>query len=207
MLYFFCFPLFFFHSCASFVVLGKANANPDHPDYVPSIFSFTKPATVQNIQKVRRFSNLQTRNIEKSKHSEEVSKKVILCSSAENKIKVEPIVLSLTSQKPRKNLDFNVYCSLTDDTTKAPTKPQQKLIESSEENSLKKVSMVASTSHNISLANASGRSQTIEVSNNLSLISSTPIKTNIDINDVNDESSTLHSNELYRNRFLKKRKD
>ena len=72
----FCFPLFFFHSCASFVVLGKANANPDHPDYVPSIFSFTMPDTVKNIQKkVRRFSNLQKRNIEKIKHLEEVPKK------------------------------------------------------------------------------------------------------------------------------------
>ena len=50
--------------------------------------------------------------------------------------------------------------------------------------------MVASTSHNISLGNASSTSQTIEVSNNLSLISGTPIKTNIDINNVNDESST-----------------
>ena len=108
-----CFPLFFFHSCASFVVSCKANANPDHPDYVPSIFSFTKPDTVKNIQKVIRFSNLQKKNIEKSKHSEEVPKKVILCSSAENKIKVEPIVLSPTSQKPPENFDFNtVHCTL-----------------------------------------------------------------------------------------------
>ena len=61
--------------------------------------------------------------------------------------------------------------------------------------------MVASTSYNISLANASSRSQTIKLSNNLSFISSTPIKTkietNIDINNpvtsANDESSTLHS--------------
>ena len=37
--------------------------------------------------------------------------------------------------------------------------------------------MVASTKYNISLATASNASQTIEVSNNLSLISSTPIKT------------------------------
>ena len=72
-----------------------------------------------------------------------------------------------------------MYCSLTDDTTKTPTKPQQKLIESSKENSMKEVSMVASTSHNISLANASSTSQTIEFSNNLSWILSTPIKTNI----------------------------
>ena len=69
------FPLFFFHSCVSFVVLGKVNANPDHPDYAPSIFSFTKPDTVKNIQKFRRFSNLQKKNTEKSTHSEEVPKK------------------------------------------------------------------------------------------------------------------------------------
>lgn len=56
-------------------------------------------------------------------------------------------------------------------------KPQQKLIESSEENSMKEVTMVASTKYNISLATASNGSQTMEVSNNLSLISSTPIKT------------------------------
>ena len=56
-------------------------------------------------------------------------------------------------------------------------KPQQKLIESSEENSMKEVTMVASTKYNISLATASNTSQTMEVSNNLSLISSTPIKT------------------------------
>ena len=56
-------------------------------------------------------------------------------------------------------------------------KPQQKLIESNEENSMKEVTMVASTKYNISLATASNASQTIEVSNNLSLISSTPIKT------------------------------
>ena len=80
---------------------------------------------------------------------------------------------------------------------------RKKLIESIKENSLKKVSMVASTSHNISLANASGRSQTIEVSNKLSLISSTPIKTNIDIN-VNDESSTSHSMNCIEIDFLKK---
>ena len=73
---FFCFPLFFFHSFVFFfVVLVKANGNLDHPDYVPSIFSFTKPDTVTSIQKVRRFSNLQKRNIEKSKHSEKVPKK------------------------------------------------------------------------------------------------------------------------------------
>ena len=176
--FFFCFPLFFFHSCVSFVVLGKANVNPDHPDYAPSIFSFTKPDTVKNMQNIRRFSNRQERNIEKSKHLE-VPKKEVLCSSAKNKIKVKPVVLSLTSQKPPENFDFNVYCSLTDDTTKTPTKPQQKLIESSKENSMKEVSMVASTSHNISLANASSTSQTIEFSNNLSWILSTPIKTNI----------------------------
>ena len=97
--FFCCFPLFFFYSCASFVVLGKANANPDHPDYVASLFSFTKPDTVKNIQKVRRFSNLQKTNIKQSKHSEEVPKKVTLCSSAQNNNKVEPIVLSPTSQK------------------------------------------------------------------------------------------------------------
>ena len=133
-------------------------------------------------------------------------KKVILCSSAENKIQVKPVVLPLTSQKPPENFDFNVYCSLTDDTTKTPTKPQQKLIESSKENSMKEVSMVASTSHNISLANASSTSQTIEVSNNPSLISSTPIKTNIDINNVNDESSTLHSLKYIKIDFLRKEK-
>ena len=133
-------------------------------------------------------------------------KKVILCSSAENKIQVKPVVLPLTSQKPPENFDFNVYCSLTDDTTKTPTKPQQKLIESSKENSLQKVSMAVSTSHNISLANASSTSQTIEVSNNPSLISSTPIKTNIDINNVNDESSTLHSLKCIKIDFLRKEK-
>ena len=53
--------------------------------------------------------------------------------------------------------------------------------------------MVESSSYNISLVNASSASQTIEVLNNLSLISSTPIKTTNDINNVNDESSTLHS--------------
>ena len=99
-----------------------------------------------------------------------------------------------------------MYCSLTDNTTKTPTKPQQKLIESSEENSLKKVSMVTSTSHNISLENASSRSQSIEVSNNLSLISSTPIKTNIDLNNVNDESSALHSVNCIEIDFLRKEK-
>ena len=106
------------------------------------------------------------------------------------KIKLEPIVLSPTSQKPPENFDFNVYCSLTDD--EKPTKPQRKLIGSSKENSWKKVSKVVSSSHNISLANASSTSQTTKVSKNLSLISSTPIKTTIDINNVNDESSTLH---------------
>ena len=66
--------------------------------------------------------------------------------------------------------------------------------------------MVASTSHNISLGNASSTSQTIEVSNNLSLISGTPIKTNIDINNVNDESSTLHSMNCIEIDFLRKEK-
>ena len=100
-------------------------------------------------------------------------------------------------------IQYTVHCSLTDDET--PTKPQQKLIESSKENSLKKVSMVASSSHNISLANASSTSQTIEVSNNLSLISSTPIKTTIDINNANDESSsTLHSMNSIEIDFLRK---
>ena len=97
-------------------------------------------------------------------------------------------------------------CSLRDDTTKTPTKPQQKLIESSKENSLKKVSMVARTSHNTSLVNASSTSQTIKVSNNLSLISSTPIKTNIDINNENYESSTLHSMNCIEIDFLRKEK-
>ena len=41
--------------------------------------------------------------------------------------------------------------------------------------------MVASIPYNISLATASNTSQTIEISNNLLLISSTPIKTNIDL--------------------------
>ena len=67
--------------------------------------------------------------------------------------------------------------------------------------------MVASTSHNISLGNASSTSQTIEVSNNLSLISGTPIKTNIDINNVNDESSTLHSMNCIEIDFLRKKID
>ena len=96
--------------CFFFYVLGKANANPDHPDYVSPMFSFTKLDTVKNMQKVRRFSHLQKRNIEKSKHLEEVPKNIILCSSStENKIKVEPVVLSLTFQKPSENVDFNVY--------------------------------------------------------------------------------------------------
>ena len=184
--------------------LGKTNANPDHPDYLPSIFSFTKSDTGKNIQKVIRFSNLQKKNIEKSKHSEKVPKNVISCSSAENKIKVEPIVLIPTSQKAPENFDFDVYCSSTDDET--PTKTQKRLIESSKKNSLKKVSMVASSSHKISLANASSTSQTIEVSNNLSLISSTPIKTTIDISNVNDESSTLHSMNCIEIDFLRKEK-
>ena len=64
--------------------------------------------------------------------------------------------------------------------------------------------MVASSSHNISLVNASSTSQTIEVSNNLSLISSTPIKTANDINNVNDESSTLHSMNCIEIDFLRK---
>ena len=51
-----------------------------------------------------------------------------------------------------------MYCSLTDDILKTPTKPQQKLIESSKENSMKEVSMVASTPYNISLANAGNKS-------------------------------------------------
>ena len=64
----------------------------------------------------------------------------------------------------------NVYCSLTDDISKTPKKPQQKLIESSKENSMKKVSVVASNPYNISLATASNSSQAIEISNNLLLI-------------------------------------
>ena len=108
--FFVYFSLFFFHSCVFFYVLGKANANPDHPDYVWPMFSFTKLDTVKNMQKVRRFSHLQKRNIEKSKHLEEVPKNLILCSSStENKTKVEPVVLSLTFQKPSENFDFNVY--------------------------------------------------------------------------------------------------
>ena len=120
------------------------------------------------------------------------------------KIKLEPIVLSPTSQKPPENFDFNVYCSLTDD--EKPTKPQRKLIGSSKENSWKKVSKVVSSSHNISLANASSTSQTTKVSKNLSLISSTPIKTTIDINNVNDESSTLHLMNCIEIDFLRKEK-
>ena len=49
--------------------------------------------------------------------------------------------------------------------------------------------------------------QTIKVLNNLSLISSTPIKINIDINNANDESSTVHSMNCIEKNFLKKRKD
>ena len=156
-MHFFFFPQFFFHSRVLLLNLGKANANPDHPDYVPSIFNFTKADTAKNIQKVKRFSNLHKRNIEKSKHLE-VSKKAILCCSAENKIKVEPAFLPPTSQKPPENFDLNVYCSLTDDILKTPTKPQQKLIESRKENQMKEVSMVASTPYNISLANAGNKS-------------------------------------------------
>ena len=50
------------------------------------------------------------------------------------------------------NFDFNVYCLLTDDISKTPTEPQQKLIELSKENSMKEVPMVAITPYNISLA-------------------------------------------------------
>ena len=57
---------------------------------VPLIFNFTKADIAKNIQKVRRFLNLHKRNIEKNKHLE-VSKKVILCCSAENKIRIEPV--------------------------------------------------------------------------------------------------------------------
>ena len=46
---------------------------------------------------------------------------------------------------------------------------------------MKEVSMVASAQYNISLTTASNKSQTIAVSNNLLLFSSTPIKTNIDM--------------------------
>ena len=206
-MHFFFFPQFFFHSCVLLLNLGKANANTDHPDYVPSIFNFTKANTAKNIQKVKRFSNLHKRNIEKSKHLE-VSKKAILCCSAENKIKVEPAFLPPTSQKPPENFDLNVYCSLTD-ILKTPTKPQQKLIESSKENSMKEVSTVASTPYNISLANAGNKSQTIEISNNLLLISSIQIKTNVDIknpvtNVSNDESSMLHSMNCMEIDFLRK---
>ena len=74
--------------------------------------------------------------------------------------------------------------------------------------------MLASTSHNISLTNASSRSQTIKLSNNLSFISSTPIKTKIETNidiknpitSVNDESSTLHSMNCMEIDFLRKEK-
>ena len=200
MFYFLFFPQFFFHSCVLLlVVLGKANANPDHPDYVPSIFNFTKADTAKNTQKVMKFSNLYQRNIEKSKHLE-VSKKIIVCCSAENKINVEPVFSPPTSQKPPENFDFNIYCSLTDDISKTPTKPQQK-----------EVSMVASTPYKILLATACNTSQTIEVLINLSLISSTPIKTNTDIknpitNVSNDESSTLHSMNCMEIDFLRKEK-
>ena len=53
------------------------------------MFNFTKADTAQNIEKVRIFQNLHKGNLEKSKHLE-VSKKVIVCGSAENEIKVEP---------------------------------------------------------------------------------------------------------------------
>ena len=66
--------------------------------------------------------------------------------------------------------------------------------------------MVASNSHNISLANESSTSQTIKVLNHLSLISSTPIKTNTDINNVNDESSTVHSMNCIEKDFSRKEK-
>ena len=76
---------------------------------------------------------------------------------------------------------------------------------------MKEVSMVASTPYNISLATASNASQTIEISDNLSLISSTPIKTNISIknpitNVSNDKSSTLHSMNCMEIDFLRKKK-
>ena len=102
--------------------------------------------------------------------------------------------------------------------SKTPTKPQQKLVESSKENaenSMKEVSvevsMVASIPYKISLTTASNTSQTIEISNNLSLISSTPIKTDIDIknhitNVSNDESSRLHSMNCMEIGFLRKEK-
>ena len=72
--------------------------------------------------------------------------------------------------------------------------------------------MVASTTYNISLATASSNtSQTIEISNNLLLISSTPTKTNIDIknpitNVSNDESPTSHSMNCMEIDFLRKEK-
>ena len=48
--------------------------------------------------------------------------------------------------------------------------------------------------------------QTIKVLNNLSLISSTPIKINIDINNVHDESSTVHSMNCIEKDFSRKEK-
>ena len=71
--------------------------------------------------------------------------------------------------------------------------------------------MVASTPYNISLATASNASQTIEISDNLSLISSTPIKTNTSIknpitNVSNDKSSTLHSMNCMEIDFLRKKR-
>ena len=122
-------------------------------------------------------------------------KKVILCCSPKNKIRVELIFLPPTSQKPPENFDCTVYCSLTDDISKTPSKPQQKLIESRKFN--ERSSLVASAPYNIFLPTAINASQTIEISNNLSLVPGTAIETNIDIKNptINvfiDESSTLY---------------
>ena len=76
---------------------------------------------------------------------------------------------------------------------------------------MKELCMVASTPCNISLETGRNASQTIEISNNLSLISSTPIKTNIDIknpitNVSNDKSSSLHSLNCMEIDFLRKKR-
>ena len=76
---------------------------------------------------------------------------------------------------------------------------------------MKEVAIVASAPYNIFLATASNASQTIEISNNLSLVSGAAIETNIDIknptiNVFNDESSTLYSMNCMEINFLRKEK-
>ena len=102
-------------------LLGKTNANSDHPDYVPSIFNFTKADTVKKIQKVRRFLSLQIRYIEISKHLEGY-KKVILCINPSRTSFFTTNIIKTT-----RNFYFNVCSSLTDDISRTPTKTPTKI--------------------------------------------------------------------------------